>query len=315
MLAFSRRQIFTLADVDLNVVVAGTGRMIGRLIGEDVVVETDLDAGLSLVRADVGQIEQVFVNLVVNARDAMPHGGALRIETRDVRLDAPVATERELIPAGAYVRLAVSDTGEGISADVLPHIFEPFFTTKEHGKGTGLGLSTVYGIIKQWRGHVELDSQSGQGTEFRVWLPAQAGPADSVDAVERPRPAPGRETVLLAEDEPQVRRLIHTVLEQAGYTVLVAEDGQHALRVAEGAGHVDLLVSDVRMPHLGGVELARRLRLLWPEVQVLLMSGYPDIDAVNAQASGVGDALFAKPFDTSDLLDRVRNMLDLARAL
>jgi CheY-like chemotaxis protein len=286
-----------------------------RLLGDHVELVLAASAGEAVVRIDPAQLEQVLVNLALNARDAMPEGGVVTIATACSTVEGELASSRPALSPGPYVLITVTDTGTGIPAAIQGRVFEPFFTTKEHGKGTGLGLSTVYGIVKQWRGHVELDSQSGQGTEFRVWLPAQAGPADSVDAVERPRPAPGRETVLLAEDEPQVRRLIHTVLEQAGYTVLMAEDGQQALRVAEGVGHVDLLVSDVRMPHLGGVELARRLRLLWPEVQVLLMSGYPDIDAVNAQASGVGDALFAKPFDTAELLDRVRNMLDLARAL
>jgi two-component system, cell cycle sensor histidine kinase and response regulator CckA len=208
------------------------------------------------------------------------------------------------------VRLSVRDTGAGIPSAIQSRVFEPFFTTKGQGKGTGLGLSTVYGIVKQWRGHVEFDSQLGHGTEFRVWLPARSGPADSLNESERPAPASGRETVLLAEDEPQVRRLIYTVLEQAGYTVLVAEDGQHALRVAQQTLHIDLLMSDVRMPHLGGVELARRLRKIWPELKVLLMSGYPDIDAANARDSGVGDPLFAKPFGTNELLARVRSALD-----
>jgi CheY-like chemotaxis protein len=170
----------------------------------------------------------------------------------------------------------------------------------------------VYGIVKQWRGHVEFESESGKGTDFRVWLPAHDGPADSLRETARPAPAPGRETVLLAEDEPQVRRLIHTVLEQAGYTVLVAENGEHALRVARSTPHIDLLVSDVRMPQLGGVELARRLRAIWPGLKVLLMSGYPDIEAVTAQDSGTGHGLFAKPFGTSELLDRVRTALDRA---
>jgi CheY-like chemotaxis protein len=208
--------------------------------------------------------------------------------------------------------LSVRDTGAGIPTAIRSRVFDPFFTTKALGKGTGLGLSTVYGIVKQWRGHVEFDSQPGHGTEFRIWLPAQAGPADSLFESERPAPASGRETVLIAEDEPQVRRLIHTVLEQAGYTVLVAEDGEHALRVAQGTLRVDLLMSDVRMPHLGGVELARRLRRIWPELKVVLMSGYPDIDAVNARESGVSEALFAKPFSTNELLAQVRNALDRA---
>jgi PAS domain S-box-containing protein len=315
LLSLARRQVSAPRLVDVSSMLSCSAPLLRRLLGDHVELVLAAPAGEAVVRIDPAQLEQVLVNLALNARDAMPEGGVVTIETASSTIDDEPAGSRPALSPGSYVLITVRDTGTGIPAAIQARVFEPFFTTKEHGKGTGLGLSTVYGIVKQWRGHVELDSPSGQGTEFRVWLPAQAGPADSVDAVERPRPAPGRETVLLAEDEPQVRRLIHTVLEQAGYTVLVAEDGQQALRVAEGAGHVDLLVSDVRMPHLGGVELARRLRLLWPKVQVLLMSGYPDVDAVNAQASGVGDALFAKPFDTSELLDRVRSMLDLARAL
>ncbi|HWO08728.1 MAG TPA: response regulator, partial [Polyangiaceae bacterium] len=245
-----------------------------------------------------------------NARDAMPGGGVVTIEVASCSFEHELPGAGSALTPGGYVRVSVRDTGSGIPAEIRTLVFEPFFTTKAQGKGTGLGLSTVYGIVKQWRGHIELESQVGAGTVFRVWLPAHAGPADSVRESEPPRPAPGRETVLLAEDEPQVRFLIQTVLEQAGYTVLLAEDGQHALKLAERLGHVDLLVSDVRMPHLGGVELARRLRELRPTLEVILMSGYPDVDAVDARESGVGHALLAKPFGTTELLGCVRKALD-----
>jgi CheY-like chemotaxis protein len=296
--------------VDVTSLVQNSAPLTRRLLGDHVELVVVASPWPTVVRIDPAQLEQVLVNLAVNARDAMPEGGSVTFETACASIAADFASSRPALTPGEYVRLSVKDTGSGIPAAIQARVFEPFFTTKGHGKGTGLGLSTVYGIVKQWRGHVEFESQLGQGTEFHVWLPAHAGPADSLHESERPLPQPGRETVLLAEDEPQVRRLIHTVLEQAGYTVLVAEDGQHALRVAQGVEHVDLLVSDVRMPHLSGVALARQLRLTWPGLRVLLMSGYPDIDAVNAQESGVGDALFAKPFGTNELLDRVRAALD-----
>jgi PAS domain S-box-containing protein len=310
LLSLARRQVSTPRLVDVSSMLSRAAPLLRRLLGDHVELVLTASAGEAVVRIDPAQLEQVLVNLAVNARDAMPDGGAVTIETACASIEAEFASSRPALSPGEYVRLSVKDTGSGIPDAIQARVFEPFFTTKSHGRGTGLGLSTVYGIVKQWRGHVEFESQPGHGTEFQVWLPAHSGPADSLSESERPLPKPGRETVLLAEDEPQVRRLIHTVLEHAGYTVLVAEDGQHALRVAQSAEHLDLLVSDVRMPHLGGVALARQLRASWPELRVLLMSGYPDIDAVSAQESGVGDALFAKPFGTNELLDRVRAALD-----
>jgi PAS domain S-box-containing protein len=310
LLSLARRQVSAPRLVDVPRLISNAAPLLRRLLGDHVELRLVAPPGAAVVRIDPAQLEQVLVNLAVNARDAMSEGGVVTIESCCCTVDAEFASSRPALGPGAYVRVSVSDTGAGIPTAIQARVFEPFFTTKGQGKGTGLGLSTVYGIVKQWRGHVEFDTQSGRGTDFRVWLPAQAGPADSIPHSEHPSPAPGREAVLLAEDEPQVRRLIHTVLEQAGYSVFVAEDGEQALRVAQGLSHVDLLLSDVRMPHLGGVELARRLRETWPGLQVLLMSGYPDIDAVAAQESGAGDALFAKPFGTTDLLDRVRRALD-----
>lgn len=310
LLSLARRQVSAPRLVDVQRLVKSCAPIMRRVLGDHIELVLAVSAGDAVVRIDPAQLEQVLVNLAVNARDAMPEGGTVTIETGCATVDVEFASSRPALTPGEYVRVSVRDSGAGIPTAIQPRVFEPFFTTKGHGKGTGLGLSTVYGIVKQWRGHVEFDSQVGHGTEFRVWLPAHDGPADSVPEADHSVPAPGRETVLLAEDEPQVRRLIHTVLEQAGYTVLVAEDGQQALRVAEQARHVDLLVSDVRMPHLGGVELARRLRALWPALKVILMSGYPDIDAVNAQENGEGDVLFTKPFGTIELLERVRRSLD-----
>jgi CheY-like chemotaxis protein len=286
-----------------------------RLLGDHVQLELKAPVAEAVVRIDPAQLEQVLVNLAVNARDAMLEGGAVTIEVACATVEPEFASSRPTLSPGRYVRIDVTDLGAGIPAEIHSRVFEPFFTTKGHGKGTGLGLSTVYGIVKQWQGHVEFESQLGRGTKFRVWLPSHPGPADARHESERPLPAPGHETVLLAEDEPSVRSLIATVLEQAGYTVLVAEDGRHALQVGQQAPRVDLLVSDVRMPHLGGVELARQLRAIWPGLEVILMSGYPDIDAVNAHENGLEDALLAKPFGTAQLLDRVRIALDRPRVL
>jgi two-component system cell cycle sensor histidine kinase/response regulator CckA len=310
LLSLARRQVSAPSLVDVVSRVSSAAPVLRRLLGDHIQLVLVEPGGDAVVRIDPAQLEQVLVNLAVNARDAMPEGGAVTIRVDRTPIEAAFTSSRPTLSPGEYIRISVKDTGVGIPAAIRSRVFEPFFTTKEQGKGTGLGLSTVYGIVKQWRGHVEFETHLGRGTEFCVWLPAHAGPADSRPGAAPPMPAVGRETVLLAEDEPLVRDLIRTVLEEAGYTVLAAEDGQHALRVAQQTAQLDLLVSDVRMPHVGGVELARRLRVGWPELEVILMSGYPDIDAVNAQENGLGGALLAKPFGTADLLDRVRRALD-----
>jgi two-component system, cell cycle sensor histidine kinase and response regulator CckA len=310
LLSLARRQVSAPRVLDVATLVSRSAPLLRRLLGDHIELVLASRGGGTVVRADPVQLEQVLVNLAVNARDAMPDGGVVTIETTRVQIDLELADSHPALELGEHVRLSVRDIGAGIPQAIHARVFEPFFTTKGHGKGTGLGLSTVYGIVQQWHGHVEFDSQLGQGTVFHVWLPAHDGPAEYSRESERPVPATGHETVLLAEDEPQVRQLIRTVLEQAGYVVLVAEDGEQALRQGRRASRVDLLVSDVRMPHLGGVQLARQLRETWPEIKVLLMSGYPDIDAVTAHEHGIGDDLFAKPFGTSELLDRVRRALD-----
>jgi two-component system cell cycle sensor histidine kinase/response regulator CckA len=315
LLSLARRPVSSPRPVDVMSLVNNAAPILRRLLGDHVQLVLKAPVAAAVVRIDPAQLEQVLVNLAVNARDAMLEGGAVTIEVDCATVEPDLASSRPTLNPGAYVRIDVTDMGAGIPAAIQARVFEPFFTTKAHGKGTGLGLSTVYGIVKQWQGHVEFESQLGRGTKFSVWLPSHPGPADIRHETERPLPAPGHETVLLAEDEPLVRSLIATVLEQAGYTVLVAEDGRHALHVGQQAPHVDLLVSDVRMPHLGGVELARRLRATWPGLQVILMSGYPDIDAVKAHENGIEDALLAKPFGTVELLDRVRTALDRPRPL
>jgi PAS domain S-box-containing protein len=308
LLSLARRQVSAPRVLDLAKLVANSSALLRRLLGDHIELVLS-PGGSTMVRADPAQLEQVIVNLAVNARDAMPDGGVVTIESSRVTLDADFVSSRPQLCPGEYVRLSVKDVGDGIPQAIQARVFEPFFTTKGHGKGTGLGLSTVYGIVQQWHGHIELESHLGRGTVFRVWLPAYEGPADRPRESERPPPATsGHETVLLAEDEPQVRQLIRTVLEQAGYVVLVAENGEQALRKARRTSQIDLLLSDVRMPHLGGVQLARQVRETWPEVKVLLMSGYPDVDAVTAHEGGA--ALFAKPFSPHELLERVRHTLD-----
>jgi CheY-like chemotaxis protein len=281
--------------------------MLRRLIGEDVVIETSLDPALSLVRADVGQIEQVLINLAVNARDAMPHGGALRIETLNVQLDAPVATERETIPAGDYVRLVVADTGEGIPATVLPHIFEPFFTTKDVGKGTGLGLATVYGIIRQLGGYVAVASTPGRGAALTIYLPAAASsPAPSVSEASLDEVPRGDETVLVVEDDDGVRRLATDMLRMQGYTVLDACNGEDALKCAEEHdGPIALLLTDVIMPGMNGRELAERLTATRPGLKVLFVSGYTDDQVLRRDILGAEVAFLQKPFTIDSLIRKV----------
>jgi two-component system cell cycle sensor histidine kinase/response regulator CckA len=310
LLSLARRQISEPRIIDLASLVTNSASLMRRVLGDHIELVLVTPRENAVVRADPSQLEQLVVNLAINARDAMPDGGKVTIETSRSRIDEGDASTCPALNPGEYVCLSVKDTGAGIPVAIQSRVFEPFFTTKGQGKGTGLGLSTVYGIAKQWHGHVTFESQLGRGTEFRVWLPAHAGTAEPITESEPPVSATGHETVLLAEDEPQVRHLICTVLEQAGYTVLVAEDGQRALRLAQQNARVDLLISDVRMPQLGGVELARRLRSSSPKLRVLLMSGYPDIDAVHWQDNGGGDTLLAKPFDAHVLLARVRSVLD-----
>ena len=264
------------------------------------------------VIADVGQIEQVVMNLAVNARDAMPFGGRLTIRTARAVMDASAARARGLDP-GEYAALVVSDTGSGMTADVRQRIFEPFFTTKEVGKGTGLGLSTVYGIVKQSSGHIEVSSEPGKGTTFRVHLPRGAGDARGGGAGTAEPGARGVETVLLVEDEPMVLELGSRVLRSHGYRVLVASNATEALQVArEHAGKIDLLLTDVVMPGLPGPELAARLETVTPGLRVLYVSGYAD-DSVARLGAEEGISFLAKPFSGEALAARVREVLDQPR--
>jgi len=313
LLAFSRRQVLQPRVIDLNALVANVEKLLRRLIGEDVLLATSLGTDVGRVRADPGQLEQVIVNLAVNARDAMPAGGRLTIETRNVDLDAAYAAEHRSVVPGPYVVLAVSDTGTGMSSDVQSHMFEPFFTTKEVGKGTGLGLATVYGIVKQSGGSIWVYSELGHGTTIKVYLPRVDEPAEPL-AVSVPMDAAslrGTETILLVEDEPAVRGVARQVLARQGYVVLEAPDGQTALAMIDGgAPSVDLVLTDVVMPGMSGRALADQLATRCPGVRVLYMSGYTDDAIVRHGMLERGLAYLQKPFRPDALVRKVREVLN-----
>ena len=313
LLAFSRKQVLKPRVLDLTSVVAETERMLRRLIGEDIDLRTSAEPGLGHVLADPGQIQQVILNLAVNARDAMPDGGRLSIELANVDVDEEMARRHVPIqPPGRYVRLTVSDTGIGIPHAIQPHIFEPFFTTKEKGKGTGLGLSTVYGIVKQSGGFIWVYSEPGQGATFKIYLPR-------VDAPAEPAPSPqpevaassGAETILLVEDEPAVRDLAQRILRRKGYRVVAATNGREALDLVERhEGPIDLLVTDLVMPQMDGRELAQRLAALRPGLRVLFMSGYTGDTIAQRGVLDPDVAFIEKPFSPDGLARKVREILD-----
>jgi two-component system cell cycle sensor histidine kinase/response regulator CckA len=312
LLAFSRKEVIQPKVLDLNGIVTDVGKMLGRLLGEDVHLVTKLGKDLGRVLADRSQIDQVILNLVVNARDAMPQGGDLCIETSSVVLDEAYLRTHADVRPGPYVLLTVSDTGHGMDAETLSHIFEPFFTTKPEGKGTGLGLATVFGIVKQCGGHVSVSSEPVGGTTFRVYLPRVAAemPANEVPAVIAPPPR-GTETVLLVEDAEALRLMIHEILEAAGYSVLESSDSEQAvLHASSYAAPLDLVLTDVVMPRMSGPDLVKVVQATRPSVKVLFMSGYTD-EAIGKQ--GVlkpGVHFLQKPFTSEALLGSVRAVLD-----
>ncbi len=313
LLAFGRKQVLRPRVLDLNTVVADTNRLLHRLIGEDIRITTRLATGLGFVKADPGQIEQIIVNLALNARDAMPTGGELIVETANAMLtEADSIYDVFDVRPGAYVQLTVTDTGHGMDGVTLERVFEPFFTTKPTGHGTGLGLSTVYGIVKQSGGYIWIDSAPAEGARVRIYLPRVDGPVPAPADLPREVPvARGSETVLLVEDDDTVRALTRRVLQRQGYEVLEARNGIEALRLAEPASQViDLVISDIVMPELGGRQLVERLRSIRPEVPVLLMSGYTD-DAIVRHGITEATAMFLpKPFTTEALANKVRAVLD-----
>ena len=312
LLAFSRQQVFTPRVLDLNTVVANLQKMLGRLVGEDIEMVFIQGKALGPVRADPGQIEQVVMNLVVNSRDAMPHGGKLSIETRNVEVDETVARGHYPMPAGSYVMLAVADTGCGMDKKTQARIFEPFFTTKDRDKGTGLGLATVYGIVKQSGGFIWVYSEPGHGATFKIYMPvvAEASTASNID--EATARAVGSETVLLSEDDDKVRSLARIVLEARGYKVLETRNGQEALLLGgEYKRPIHLLLTDVVMPGTGGRELGERLATLHRETRILYMSGYTDDTVVRHGMLESGAAFLQKPFTPEALAQKVRQVLDL----
>jgi nitrogen-specific signal transduction histidine kinase/CheY-like chemotaxis protein len=311
LLAFSRQQILLPEILDLNAVVGEVDSMLRRLIGEDIDLKTPLAPNLGRVKADPGQIQQILMNLAVNARDAMPQGGKLTIETANVELDSAYARTHAEVKPGSYVMLAVSDTGTGMVAEIQARIFEPFFTTKEKGKGTGLGLATVYGIVKQSGGNIWVYSEPGRGTSFKIYLP-QVGEATAAAAP--PIPSEARtgasETILLVEDDRGVRALARRVLELHGFRVLEADRGEDALQISERhEGPIHLLLTDVIMPGMSGRALADRLGTGHPETRVLFMSGYTDEAIVHHGVLESGIAFLQKPFTPDSLARKVRETL------
>jgi two-component system cell cycle sensor histidine kinase/response regulator CckA len=310
LLAFSRKQILEPRVLDLNKVVQHIQGMLSRLIGEDIQIVFKLDPGLGSVRADAGQIEQVVMNLAVNARDAMPKGGHLSIETANVELDDTYSQSHVPVLPGLHVMLAVSDTGVGMDEATRSRIFEPFFTTKEKGKGTGLGLATVYGIVKQSGGYIWVYTEPGRGTTFKVYLPRINVPPDPPVVPEvAERPTTGEETILLVEDEHAVRALARKMLEARGYRVLEAADGGQAVEIA-GKESIDLLLTDMVLPGMGGREIAARIHVIHPSVKVLYTSGYTDDAIVRGGLMERGSAFLEKPFNPANLARKVREILD-----
>jgi len=314
LLALSRRQVLEPKVLDINAVVWETHKLLRRLIPGNIDLVPVLEPNLSPVKVDPAQIQQILINLVVNARDAMPQGGKVLIETANVELDDEYAGHHIEVQTGRYVMLAVSDNGSGIDAQTKARIFEPFFTTKQEGKGTGLGLSTVYGIVRQSGGHITVESALREGTRFRIYLPPTTVTELKVEDETPPMQIEilaGTETVLVVEDEPALRRLISVSLEKRGYTVLAAEDGTEAIRILENnPGEIDLVVSDIMMPKLNGLELRKKATLLRPEMRFLFISGYAE-DTIGRTEHFPQDAGYLeKPFLPIELVRKVHGLLN-----
>lgn len=311
LLAFSRKQLIELSVLDLNAAIWETHKLLRRLIPANVDLIPVLHSDLSKVKGDPAQIQQILINLVINARDAMPQGGKVMIETSEVELDEEFASRHPEVQPGKYVMLSVGDSGQGMDADTASHVFEPFFTTKTQGKGTGLGLSTIYGIVKQSSGYITVASVLGKGTTFRVYLPALAASDQGATGDGRSELLkPGIETILVAEDDSALRRLIRITLELTGYKVLEAKDGQDALSICEGYdGPIGLIVTDLVMPRVTGLQLKEKAVALRPETKFLVISGYAN-DSVNKLGELATNADFLeKPFLPDELVARVQKLL------
>ena len=316
LLAFGRKQLLQPTVLNLNVVLVDIDKMLRRLISENVEIVTRPAPKLGSVRADIGQIEQVILNLVINARDAMPAGGTLTLETGNADLDENYAQEHAGVRPGSYVMLAVSDTGIGMDSETQAHIFEPFFTTKEDGKGSGMGLATVYGVLQQSGGHIWVYSEPGRGSTFKLYLPRVEEAAETAAKTQPPAPTiRGTETILVAEDDRQVRDLAVAILKACGYLVLVLDSALEAERVCQQhQGSIDLLLTDVIMREMSGPDLAQRLKKLRPQTKVLFMSGYTDAAIVHQGVLDPGIAFLPKPFTPSSLAGKVRQVLDQPKA-
>ena len=311
LLAYSRQQVLQPRVLDLNKVVAGIDPLIRRLIGEHIHFQTILDPQLARVKADPGQVEQVIMNLAINARDAMPEGGKLIVETSNVEVDEVYRQQRPMVALGSYVMLSVADTGIGINKDIKARIFEPFFTTKARGKGAGLGLATVYGIVKQSGGYIWVYSEPGMGTTFKVYLSRTEEEIKPLVPKIEVRAAGGSETILLVEDQPSLRELAQIMLEQDGYKVLPAESPAQALEIAEAhAGAIHLLLTDVVLPGMNGRVLAEQLAKVRPEVKVLFVSGYTENVIAHQGELDPGTHFLEKPFSHETLSGKLRAVLD-----
>ncbi|MBI4376515.1 MAG: response regulator [Elusimicrobia bacterium] len=312
LLAFSRKQVLEVRVLDLNAVVASMDRLLRRLIGEDIELTMAAGNDLGRIKADQGQIEQVIMNLAVNARDAMPDGGKLKIETANTTLDETSSGGQFEVKPGPYVTLLIADTGCGMDDKVLSHLFEPFFTTKEMGKGTGLGLSTVYGIVKQSSAYIWINSAPGRGTTFKICFPLVKEAAEPVASPERTiKSLRGSETILLVEDDERVRNLTRRILTQQGYKVLPTADGTEALRVCdEHKGDIHLLVTDVVMPRVSGGELARQILQTRAGIKVLYISGYTDNVIAHQGVLKPGIHFLQKPFTPEGLARKMREVLE-----